>query len=426
MKIVAIFSLSLNVVLLILIISFLPQDEYQLSTFDEKEKISYNNPFGKKEIEKINALIDYGSVLVVDGDGDILLDYYGNERLIPASTLKVATSLVALRYLGKDYRFITEFKLDKQRNLYIKGLGDPSLTSNEIRLIIKQLKEKGLKQINSIYIDGSYFEDTIMVPGNEDTYKSYDAKNTALAANYNTIAFKRKGKKVISGEDETPYFPFAGTLLKKAEKEIKKLKRLNSFRIAIKEGEDSLLYFGHLFKELCKEFSIKTKGKIVIRKSPVYLPIFHLYHSSKTLSEIVKDLLEFSNNFTANQILLILSTRLGEPATLENGVKVVSDFLKRKVLLKDIRLSEGSGLSYANKVTANEMLRVLGYFKPYKKLLKEVEMNVFAKSGGLKTVMSYVGFIDTERYGEVRFAIILNQSSNNKSHILKLLTETLK
>ena len=424
--------------------------------------LSYNSPFKKEDINKLKRLIDNGSVLVVDKNNNVLLNYNGDKPYIPASTLKVVTSLAAIHYLGKDYRFKTEFKIDSNKNLYIKGYGDPSLTSDELRLLIYQLFKKGIRKINNIYLDGSYFNDFVQVPGNEDSFEAYDAKNSALAANFNTITFKRVGNNITSGESETPFVSYAIKILRKAEIEENKkyngkiyncndlllyelvdnrLKPKNNFRIAIKDEEDSLLYFGYLFKELCKDFNINVLASVEIKKSPVELPIFLTFYSSKTLSDIIKHLLKYSNNFTANQILLTLgAVKLNSnPASLKKGVSVVNQFLNKELKIKNFFLSEGSGLSYANRITARQMVEILNKFNKYKYLLSKILLNkykrssiinhasehIFAKSGGLKTVKSLVGFIDTPKFGEVKFAVFLNQSTNNKLHVLKLILSSL-
>ncbi len=399
----------------------------QLKDFRTDEMIQYKSPFNKNHIEVLKSMIDSGSILIAKEDGTVLLDYYSNDKLIPASTLKVITSAAVLHIFGADYRFKTEFRLDSSNNLFIKGYGDPYLTSDEIRLIIKKLISLGLNQINSIYLNDSFFADTIHVPGNE-SHEAYTAINTSLAANFNTIAFKKKGTELIKGEEETPIVDYAKVILDKINNQV--IWKGDNLRISIKNKEDSLLYFGHLFKELCKEENIVVNGEVKIGKS-VIQKAFYTHLSSKTMSDIVKILMQYSNNFTANQLLLLLGTKLKEPATLQDGIIVLQDFIKNTLKINGIRIKEGSGLSYANRVTARQMIRVLDFFKPYKKLLKHFNENLYAKSGGLQTVSSLVGFFNTKQQGEVKFAIILNQSLTSKPHsilyegILKIIDDTL-
>ena len=76
---------------------------------------------------------------MADSGGHIVLAKNAAEKRMPASILKIFTSLVALHYLGDDYRFPTEFYLDKQSNLKIKGYGDPLLISEVISKISQVL-----------------------------------------------------------------------------------------------------------------------------------------------------------------------------------------------------------------------------------------------------------------------------------------------
>ena len=60
----------------------------------------------KRHIGKADAL------LLTDPSGTVLVSKNRHKPLIPASTLKIFTSLVALQSLGNGFRFNTEFYLD--------------------------------------------------------------------------------------------------------------------------------------------------------------------------------------------------------------------------------------------------------------------------------------------------------------------------
>jgi D-alanyl-D-alanine carboxypeptidase len=78
-----------------------------------------------KSLCKLGDLLgNQDAVLVADAKGRILFSKDADKKLVPASSLKILTALVALHYLGPDYRFTTEFYLDKNLNLKIKGYGD--------------------------------------------------------------------------------------------------------------------------------------------------------------------------------------------------------------------------------------------------------------------------------------------------------------
>ena len=58
-------------------------------------------------------------------------------------------------------------------------------------------------------VDGSYYPSNLRIPGIEDDDEAYDALNSALAVNFNTVYAVRSGDKVRSAEEQTPITPLA-------------------------------------------------------------------------------------------------------------------------------------------------------------------------------------------------------------------------
>ena len=58
-------------------------------------------------------------------------------------------------------------------------------------------------------LDASYYPSDLRIPGIEDNDEAYNALNSALAVNFNTINAIRKGDSVRSGEKQTPITPLA-------------------------------------------------------------------------------------------------------------------------------------------------------------------------------------------------------------------------
>ncbi|NLA75705.1 MAG: hypothetical protein GX846_09605, partial [Deltaproteobacteria bacterium] len=112
----------------------------------------------------IDRLIENGSYIATKEGRDIF-SHNADQRLIPASIWKIATATAALDTLGRDYFFKTEFFEDSDCNLYIRGHGDPALISEEINLIFQAIKQKGVSEINNIYLDSSRFETAQAAPG---------------------------------------------------------------------------------------------------------------------------------------------------------------------------------------------------------------------------------------------------------------------
>ena len=111
---------------------------------------------------------------------------------------------------GRRLPLETSFYLDGDRKLYIRGGGDPFLISEELAPLAKELVAAiGKEPITGIVLDASYYPSDLHIPGIENTSEAYDALNSALAVNFNTISAVRKGKTVRSAEEQTPITPLA-------------------------------------------------------------------------------------------------------------------------------------------------------------------------------------------------------------------------
>jgi len=329
---------------------------------------------------------------------------------------------MALEILGPEFRFNTNFYLDGQQNLYIQGFGDPFLISEEVAAIIEKLKELGCTKINDIYLDNSAFELVASVDGAGLSDNPYDAQNSALAVNFNTVHIKReKNGEVLSAEEQTPTLAVMAELAEKLQPGV--------YRINItqeKTGGATLIgrYAGELFRAFQKQGNITGEGVIARRKTPENLSLFYTHRSGKTLEDIIGQLMLYSNNFIANQLFLTLGThKYGYPATWEKSMQAMAGYLleEHNLTEKEIKLVEGSGLSRKNRASPHAMMELLDSFKSYAKLLQQVD-GKFLKSGTLKGVYSYAGyFIQKEKLDS--FVLILNQEINNRDHLLQLLEE---
>src|ERR1043165_3291935 len=155
--------------------------------------------------EKIAALAPSGLVLAVDDKGNELIAQNADQPFVPASVTKIVTAWLAMEILGGDYRFETKFYLDDKRVLYVQGGGDPFLISEELAPLAKELVAAiGKEPIAGIVLDASYYPSDLRIPGIEDTDESYNALNSALAVNFNTINAVRKGNNVSSAAEQPP------------------------------------------------------------------------------------------------------------------------------------------------------------------------------------------------------------------------------
>jgi D-alanyl-D-alanine carboxypeptidase/D-alanyl-D-alanine-endopeptidase (penicillin-binding protein 4) len=350
--------------------------------------------------EKVAALAPSALVLVVDERGNELIAQNADAPFVPASVTKIVTAWLAMEVLGGDYRFETKFYLDKDRVLYVRGGGDPFLISEELAPLAQELVAAiGKEPITGIVLDASYYPSDLRIPGIEDTSESYDALNSALAVNFNTIAAVRKGNSVVSAEKQTPITPLAIS-------EFRARGPKGSGRISLsKSPAVSLKYAGELISAFIEQAGGSVKGKITTGTVPAGLePVY--VHKSRTLSQILVQLLIASNNYIANQVFLEIGGTLGGSVSLEKSLKVASEMLAANGLADAIHLEEGSGISRNNHFTARGLAKVLELFAPHAKLLHGHDggMN---KTGTMSGVSTLAGYADTKSHGRARFVIAM-------------------
>lgn len=247
--------------------------------------------FSYADFSDMDMLVsEHDSVLVVDQQDRVVYSKNADKKLIPASTLKILTSLVAIHYMGSNFRYETEFYIDQYVNLKIKGYGDPLLISEIIAKIAENLKrpiQENSKKINNIVLDDSYFKDPVIIPGIlPNSSEPYDAPNGALCANFNSVYFTRANDgNYISAEQQTPLLPFVLSRIKASS--------LDTGRIILSLGQDeATLYTGHLFRYFLQEQGIEVSGRIetgIVQKKKDRL--IYTYVSEFSMEEIIKRLL---------------------------------------------------------------------------------------------------------------------------------------
>jgi D-alanyl-D-alanine carboxypeptidase/D-alanyl-D-alanine-endopeptidase (penicillin-binding protein 4) len=358
------------------------------------------------------------AIIVSDSRGQILLAKNADKKRIPASILKIFTSLVALHYLGKDYRFATEFYLDEQSNLKIKGYGDPLLVSEVIIKISKVLAVllKNTQPLNDLILDDSYFSQPLTIPGISTSAQPYDAPNGALCVNFNTANFKHTSQGYVSAEPQTPLLPFV----------IQKIKasKLNQGRIVFSHNKNEItLYAGKLFQYFLKKQGIRFTGQVKLGRINAKTDrLIFKYDSAYSLEQIIAKLLEHSNNFTTNQLLIATGAEIiGSPGTLAKGVTIARDYAKNMLGIEDLSIVEGSGISRDNKVSAAQMDRILQEFLPYYHLMRRSGREHY-KTGTLHGISTRAGYIKSAHSGLYRYVIMLNSPGKaTDSVILRLL-----
>ena len=359
----------------------------------------------------VDRLSSRDALLVVGPEGRIVFSRNETMRCTPASTLKILTGLAAIEHFGPSYRFETAFYEDKEQNLKVKGYGDPRLVSEILEEIAEELSSR-LKGCRSVVVDDTYFARNTRVPGVGSSTNPYDAPVGALCANFNTVVFKRDAAgRIVSAESQTPMTPLA-------RRKIQQLEVRKGRHTFSRDGHEGALYAGELLLHFLRKRGFGCPGSVRAGTVGPGDRLIYRYRSVFTLEQDVQKMLEFSNNFIANQLLLALGAGVyGPPGTVEKGTRVISDFVRQELGLENVHIAEGSGISRENRLSALDMLAVLRRFAPHRALLVR-NGRVLYKTGTLRGVRTRAGYIEGPSGDLYYFVIFLNSPQGDIDSII--------
>ncbi|HVG30638.1 MAG TPA: D-alanyl-D-alanine carboxypeptidase [Pyrinomonadaceae bacterium] len=246
-------------------------------------------------------------VLVAALDGRVVMEQGADQTFNPASTIKLATALQALRTYGPDYRFTTAVwttgTFDRATgtvtgDLIVSGR-DPSLHDEHAVALAREMNKLGVRTVTG---------DLVVSPG-----FTLDFQPSAL----------RSGERFYDTLDSTRR-PAAAT---------------NSWYEECQAKNDQACF--------TSVPSVAVMGAVYVAPVPAGATVL-LTQRSSTLADVLKVLLCYSNNFMAE--------RLGE---MMGGATGLQGFLVREVGLPaaDVRLASTSGLG-VNRLSPRSMMKV--------------------------------------------------------------------
>lgn len=348
-------------------------------------------------IEHINELITKAnlgpkvSLSVIElGSAQTLIAHNATVPLNPASNLKLLTAATAMIELGPEFRTRTAmFGKEAPRmegGVCIKGQADPSLTRADFSSFAQRLLEDGVHEVDSVVIDGSYFDTSILPPAFEqqpNEVAPFRAAIAAVSVDANAYALRvrpgaKLGAPVIAAVDGSGYFDLENGLTTSAASapNVTAAERDLGDRIALSLqgslplGSGPVLYMrrvtsplafaGYVFIDALRAAGIKTPERVTLGTCAPDAPMIVMRNSpalSETLSRMGKD----SDNFVAEMVLKTLGAeRQRKPGTSAGGVSVVMNALQRLHLpLEGVTVINGSGLFQGNRVTTALLSQLL-------------------------------------------------------------------
>ncbi len=404
-----------------------------------------------------------GALVVRADSGALLFERAADRAFVPASNQKLPTALAVLASFGPAHRFTTAVYADRPPDaagavgtLYVRGGGDPALTSELCWRLAADLYREGLRRVGgALVLDASLFDGMYWHPAWQGvSTRAYHAPVAALAVNYSTFSLKVRGSREVGAPLKAvldPPVPFlalsvaarvgvaggADSLrVERQWQEGRERVALHGELPAGAETEDVYasvghpeLYFGAVLRMQLAALGISVAGPTQLARLPeTAAPL--LEFQGHSLAEIVRLMLKYSNNAIAESLVKNLGAQAtGGTGTWENGVAALRQRLSDLgVPLSGLVLLDGSGLALENRVSPRTLVAALQvakqsfFFGPellaalplggtdgtLKKRAEKVGPLLRAKTGFLTGATGLSGYARARDGSETVFSILVN------------------
>lgn len=311
--------------------------------------------------------------------------------LDPASNQKLITAAATLTELGADFRMLTGVYGRQEGDaivsgLYLKGHGDPSLHTTDLIGLAEQLVARGVRRVDEVVVDGSYFDDRVLPPGFEaqpDEMAAFRAAVAAVSVNANAYTMRilpgpSAGANAAVSLDAEGHFELTNSIttsdggpLKiiavQSSNDDKLALRLSGTialgtpQVAFRRRVESPLHFaGYALVEALRTLRVQVPRRVRVASTPSGTPLLASRRSAP-LADLLGALGKYSDNFGAEMLLKVLGAeRVGTPGRTEHGARIALQALKRMdVPIGGMRVQNGSGLFAPNRVSAAQLTRML-------------------------------------------------------------------
>jgi len=309
----------------------------------------------------------------------------------PASNMKLVTAATAIAELGPDYsmRTLVAGNMDDAGNvetLLLQGEGDPSLTYADLVELAQDLRERGLRRVQTVHVDGSFFDDEILPPA----YDQQPGEVAAFRAPVGAVSVDRNSYvlRIVPGPAiDAPasvllrapgYFDVESSITttasdapsvladQRAEGDKLVLRLRGNVPMGVsglsyrRRIADPLPYAGYAFRAALTQVGVKGPMTVATGKHPGGLRVL-ASHDSLPLGTHLARVGKHSDNFVAETLLKIVGARaLHGPGSSKAGLERSRALLKRcGVDASKAQLVNGSGLFDGNLIAPSHLVGLL-------------------------------------------------------------------
>lgn len=260
------------------------------------------------------------------------------ESMIPASNTKLFTTATALELMGGKHLLSTKILSEEDNlsdqtidgNLYLKGYGNPTFTSDELEEMVNQLYQSGLRFITgNIVGDDTYFDNIY----SRDDWISDERANVKL--------------------------PPISALVIDRNRTIVTKKKKGRYRNYFVDVKNPPLYAAKLLKEKLISYGIEVKGEAISGQCPSNAKT--LAESSVELRELIKPVNKNSDNFYAEVLFKSLGTAYsGQQGNSFFSTQAILSYISDNGIYSNgTNIVDGSGISRFDQVTAGALVGLL-------------------------------------------------------------------
>ncbi|MFV0410045.1 MAG: D-alanyl-D-alanine carboxypeptidase [Paracoccus sp. (in: a-proteobacteria)] len=377
---------------------------------------------------RLNAQVHYA---VFDRQGNLCEARGGDRPVAPASTLKVLTTLYALDRLGPQARFAT--RVERVGNtLVLIGGGDPTLDTDGLADLadLTAAAWTGTKP-ERFEVTGAQLPYIAEISAEQADHLAYNPSVSGMMLNFNRVHLSwRAGGSAMALEaqarrNNTPAYTIRagavgeGPLFSWREEGGREiwsvnragLRRAGSRWLPVRRPE---AYAGDVFQTLCRARGLVLPAPEVVGATAAdTVPVARI--ESAPLTDILRDMMKYSTNLTAEAIGLHASGARDLPAS----ARAMQAWAEARGI-EGLDLHDHSGMSPDNRVSARAMAQIiarLGGPAGLRDLMKQVSIKnpdgaggdllLEEKTGTLNFVSNLAGYGHAAGQGEVIFAIFI-------------------
>lgn len=382
-----------------------------------------------------------GYVVAEAASGRVLEARQGDLAQPPASVAKTITALYALERLGIGHRFATRLLATGPvvggrivGDLVLVGSGDPTLSTDALGDMAAALAQMGVRGVRGRYLvyAGALPQIAQIDPGQPD-HVGYNPAISGLNLNFNRVNFvwqrSAKGYDVSMDARADRFVPLVHMArIKVVNRDLPTYTYVSGAQgddwtvaaAALGKGGSRWLpvrhpeiYGAEVFQTLAAAQGITLPAAQIVRALPTGTVLVE--HQSDDLSLVLRDMLKFSTNMTAE----VLGLTASGAGSLAASARQMSDWAAARYGLQ-ARFVDHSGLGSGSRISAGDMvkallaarrgvlsgiLREVGMRDAKGQVIKGHPVKVRAKTGTLNFVSGLAGYVLSPSGRDLVFAV---------------------